>query len=179
MGAVERNPDAVFWIALSLALGVVLLAAALGPRGGEEVRLGSPENPPQEEARVAQSEAPEDSSGQPAPGGSDSSGQLAPEGYSAQPAQEDYSAPGSLAATDTVTAPTETAPTETAPTDTVPTETAPTETAPTDTVPTPTAPIAPAPLEDSSSGQPPPRVTSCPQDKDRPGVICDKVPSQF
>src|SRR5215211_2116689 len=159
MGAVERNPDAVFWIALSLALGVVLLAAALGPRGGEEVRLGSPENPPQEEARVAQSEAPEDSSGQPAPGGSDSSGQLAPEGYSAQPAQEDYSAPGSLAPTDTVTAPTETAPTYTAP--------------------TPTAPIAPAPLEDSSSGQPPPRVTSCPQDKDRPGVICDKVPSQF
>src|SRR5215218_5217590 len=153
------NPDAIFWIALSLALGAVLLAVALGPRGGEEVRLGSPENPPQEEARVAQP-APEDSSGQPAPGGSDSSGQLAPEGYSAQPAQEDYSAPGSLAPTDTVTAPT-----ETAPTDTVPTETAPTYTAP-----TPTAPIAPAPLEDSSSGQPPPRVTSCPQDKDRPGV---------
>src|SRR5215218_9225225 len=154
------NPDAIFWIALSLALGAVLLAVALGPRGGEEVRLGSPENPPQEEARVAQP-APEDSSGQPAPGGSDSSGQLAPEGYSAQPAQEDYSAPGSLAPTDTVTAPTETAPTETAPTDTVPTDT-----------------IAPAPLQDSS-GQPPPRVTSCPQDKDRPGVICDKVPSQF
>src|SRR5215211_6503411 len=132
MGDVERNPDAVFWIALSLALGVVLLAAVLAPRGDEEVRLGSPENPPQEEARVAQP-APEDSSGQPAP-----------EDYSPQPAP-----------TDTVTAPTEMVPAETAPTDTAPTDT-----------------IAPAPLEDSSSGQPPPRVTSCPQDKDRPGVIC-------
>ena len=156
----ERNPDAIFWIALSLALGVVLLAALLAPRGGEEVRWGD-SHPPQE-ARVAHEEAPEGSSGQPAPEGSDSSGQLAPEGYSAQPAQEDYSAPGSLAPTDTVTAPTESVPTDTAPTDTVPTDT-----------------IAPAPLEDSSSGQPPPRVTSCPQDKDRPGVICDKVPSQF
>src|SRR5215211_7727905 len=111
MGDVERNPDAIFWIALSLVLGVVLLAVALGPRGGEEVRLGSPENPPQEEARVAP-------------------GSLAPEDSSGQPAQEDYSA-------------------QPAPTDTA--------TAPTDTVPTDT--IAPAPLEDSLSGQPPPRVT--------------------
>jgi len=138
---VERNPDAIFWIALSLALGVVLLAALLAPRGGEEVRWGD-SHPPQE-ARVAHEEAP---------GGSSGPGSLA---------QEDYSAPGSLAPTDTVTAPTESVPTDTAPTDTVPTDT-----------------IAPAPLQDSS-GQPPPRVTSCPQDKDRPGVICDKVPSQF
>jgi hypothetical protein len=27
------NPDAIFWIALSIALCVVLLAVALGPRG--------------------------------------------------------------------------------------------------------------------------------------------------
>src|SRR5215218_88470 len=131
MRNVERNPDAIFWIALSLALGVVLLAALLAPRGGEEVRWGD-SHPPQE-ARVAHEEAP---------GGSSGPGSLA---------QEDYSAPGSLAPTDTVTAPTESVPTDT---------------------------IAPAPLQDSS-GQPPPRVTSCPQDKDRPGVICDKVPSQF
>ena len=107
------NPDAIFWIALSLALGAVLLAVALGPRGGEEVRLGSPENPPQEDRAAPDSLAPE---------GSDSSGQQAPEDYSPQPAP-----------TDTVTAPTETVPTETAP--------APTDTVPTDTVPTDTRPV--------------------------------------
>ena len=101
------NPDAIFWIALSLALGAVLLAVALGPRGGEEVRLGSPENPPQEDRAAPDSLAPE---------GSDSSGQQAPEDYSPQPAP-----------TDTVTAPTEMVPAETAPapTDTVPTDTRP------------------------------------------------------
>src|SRR5215216_303170 len=95
------NPDAIFWIALSLALGAVLLAVALGPRGGEEVRLGSPENPPQEDRAAPGSLAPEgsDSSGQPAPGDS------------------------SLTPTDTTTYPT--TDTGTAPTDTVLTDTRP------------------------------------------------------
>jgi hypothetical protein len=70
MRGVERNPDAVFWIALSLVLGVVLLAAALAPRGDEEFRWGD-SNPPQEakvahEAPVSES-VPTSSSGWSAP----------------------------------------------------------------------------------------------------------------
>ena len=54
----ERNPDAIFWIALGLALGVVLLAAALGPRDTEEVRLGNkPEGSTQGHRAVASSQA--------------------------------------------------------------------------------------------------------------------------
>jgi|SRR5215218_886383 len=104
------NPDAIFWIALSLALGAVLLAVALGPRGGEEVRLGSPENPPQEDRAAPGSLAPE---------GSDSSGQPAPQDSSGQPAPGD----SSLTPTDTTTYPT--TDTGTAPTDTVLTDTRP------------------------------------------------------
>ena len=142
----ERNPDAVFWIALSLVLGVVLLAAALGPRDTEEVRLGNkPEGSTQGHRAVASFAG-----------------------------QADVAAP-----VPTETVPTDTAPTEPAPEDYSP-QPAPTDTVPTDTVPTDTEPLPaqPATLEDSSA-QPPPRVTSCPQDADRPSVICDKVPSEF
>src|SRR5215211_1982512 len=98
---------------LVIVLGVVLLAAGLGPRGPQEVSWGGfPEKSPQE-ARVAQP-APEGSSGQPAstetvtaptetvptdigsvpipredysaqPALGDSSGQPAPQDSSAQP----------------------------------------------------------------------------------------------
>src|SRR5215203_322485 len=101
------NPDAIFWIALSLALGAVLLAVALGPRGGEEVRLGNkPENPPQEDRAAPGSLAPE---------GSDSSGQPAPQDSSGQPAPGDSSLTPTDTTTDTVTAPTDTVVTDTRP----------------------------------------------------------------
>jgi hypothetical protein len=64
------HPDAIFWVALGLALGVVVLAAGLGPRGDDEVRLGSgPENPPQDKVALSQAAvAPRPSNGaQPAP----------------------------------------------------------------------------------------------------------------
>ena len=41
------NPDAIFWIALSIALCVVLLAVALGPRGS---RTPAPEQGSSERA---------------------------------------------------------------------------------------------------------------------------------
>ena len=136
----ERNPDAVFWIALSLVLGVVLLAAALGPRDTEEVRLGNkPEGSTQGHRAVSSASS-----------------------------QADVAAP----------VPTETVPTDTAPTEPAPEDYSP-QPAPTDTVPTDTEPLPAQPAPEDSSAQPPPRVTSCPQDADRPSVICDKVPSEF
>jgi hypothetical protein len=84
------NPDSIFWIALSIALCVVLLVVALGPREGGESRTPSPEQGSSERApENAPAPAPVDTAPVPEPAPAPSpvaDPAPAPEGAAPEPA---------------------------------------------------------------------------------------------